>query len=880
MLDTRKHGCLVLLALAVCVKPACAAEKNTASINDDPIVYQPTISFAGFYGTRDNSYSIADALIPVAQHSDRSFFFDARGMMRAYPNNELNVGLAYRWLTHNDSELYGLYMFFDHKRSPLKDNFNQITFGGEWKHANWSLGTNIYIPLGKTQQTLSNDEFAYAEPYQGNKFTIVYGDTTSSEYALTGFDLELGHTIPGLKHMTAYLGAFYFNHKDTKAIAGPRASITYDFSSLLGRSFSWLEHLSVESSYQYDSVRKDIWYTGIRLSIPLGKPRKLPNNPLYRDMTAFIRRDLDVVTENGSRNSPAIACKKDDNTPYIGQIVTTADELNAATTEGSGVDIIAVKGEIDVAGKTYTDSNTEAAVTLLPGQTLTGFSYSFTNNDSGLTHTVDIVNNTHGVTGADPSLTEKGELVLTGSNTGNLLRVATSDSGELSETQLIKNITLTIPEASDSEQQTIFAISNTTGSINRQNNRDSFGHVIIDNVDTNGAMGFSTSSNQGGCLDIQNSTYTIHNLIGRAGAINIVSSASSDISIAAISNNTFNLTNSSPENNAVGLNINYLNGPVTYNTFSDISSNTGTVFGLKTISITSEGSFDNNTFGNLSANAGAAYGVYAQSKMDGSVSNNTFGNISATNANSYGVYVDDTISGNVNNNSFGSIHSQGKYASGVEASDLTSSGSINSNTFESIISDSYESYGISLENMNGTVDSNVFQSISGIDAYAYGIYINQSSGGTLSNNTFTNITSTGSNKSAYGIFVDGALNNTISSNTFSTISSEDNSSYGLYFDGDIANSVDSNTFSAISSGNNTATGLYQSRGNASNIQSRGNGSNITDNIFNTTGSSSRNSIGIQLPTGSSVDSRPLEKNNSFGGNIPSRNKVVIPKDRR
>lgn len=645
---------------------------------------------------------MVDIMVPLAQQADHLLFVDARGLLRKSPVNEVNLGVGYRWLNDDADAMMGVYAYYDYKQSAQKLKYSQLTLGGEYKFGDWSFGSNVYVPLDTSKREISNTPLGEAQKYQGDKFTVMYGDNIITEYALYGIDAEVGYTLPKLPELTAYLGGYYFKHSDSRTIAGPRAALQYDVAPLLGKAFDWVGSLSLETSMQYDAVRNGIFYAGVRLTVPLGSDVKRATG-LQKAMTAFVRRDLDVVTDKETTFENQKLWTKPDGTPYVGKIVTDQAGIAAATTAGSGIDIIGVKGQVAVTGPAFVDSTTEAAVVFLQGQSITGLTYTFTTG--GKTYNTKIVNSRNGISGADASITTRGGLTLQGNNgeVGSLIRVYTENDASVdkTKTQRIEDLVLRVPEAASNAEQTSAVITNVTGQVDAEGNQNSFGDVVIDNIDANGIISFYTDTNRSGQITVQNSQLNVTNSSKYYGVIDLNSEAEGDLKIIGITNN--DIASSSAVGNSLGIYADWLNGPVTGNRFGVIAA-TGVnqpAYGIVGTNLT--GTVSNNTFSSLSG-AGDVTGIGANN-LSGTVSDNTFSTISAGgNAHAIGSV---NFTGTVSNNTFSSISAGGDAYGIIISGDFTA----------------------------GTVSNNTFSNITGT-TNAYGFYAGTSFTGSLTGNTF------------------------------------------------------------------------------------------------------------------------------------------------
>ena len=123
---------------------------------------------------------------------------------------------------------------------------------------------------------------------------------------------------------------------------------------------------------QHDDVRGTLWFAGVGVSIPLGDSSNKKASKWHSAMTTMIRRDLDVVVASTVDGNRTLLTDDNDGDNVMGAWVSNADELAAATAPGTSVDVIAINGEISIAGNAYTGNATEAAIVLQPNQTLVG----------------------------------------------------------------------------------------------------------------------------------------------------------------------------------------------------------------------------------------------------------------------------------------------------------------------------------------------------------------------------------------------------------------------------------------------------------------------------------------------------------------------------
>ena len=516
-----------------------------------------------------------------------------------------------------------------------------------------------------------------------------------------------------------------------------------------------------------------------------------------------MRRDLDVVDQEGTAFDNQGTWTKETGAPYVGKIVSTEAELKALA-QGKAkdveeVDIIGVKRTIDVTGNVFVlnndglTSDTPAAIQLNYGQSITGQGLTFKAND-GKEYTVKIVNSDQGIPGADPGST-RGGITLKGANgkVGHLLQVYTDATATTVDrdrlevrVQRIEDLILRVPENGQDYQGAVgnasgiqsSVISNATGrmtvtaGVDERGNKHSFGHVVIDHINANSNVYLATDADKTGKLRLTASQFTAIEFNTFGAIANIESVAKEDLIIESIDHN--HLVRLTGAGNSVnGLSADYLNGPVTNNYFGPIT-----------------GPGDVN---------GSSSGILAVLGLSSSVSGNTFEHISTVLGSATGVEVGlGDLSGHVINNHFGLITTphtnqvgQNKGAWGVIAGEALS-GSVSGNTFDAIIATS-----------NGKAD---------------GVYVRDSLSGSVTDNVFNHITSNGSNP--IGIY-QGNPNMTINiadinGNRFNVTAVAGFTAYGLRYNTGstpvITNAIRSQFTAANTFGGNIAGGNEISQG--------------------------------------------------------------------
>ena len=757
-MNTCKQGFLSLLLLGGLSLQAFAENRDTWFSDKH---YTGNVTLDAAYGDKQNSHGIVDLLYPLYQRSDAIGFVDIRGMLREGSASEFNLGGGYRWLNDSQTQLYGVYGFYDAKQSVNSKNYTQLTFGGEWKMANYSLGGNVYIPMGTQKNEVSRKQYPQliTNPAQADTFLVSLNDDVLYEYAYQGLDIEAGYQVPQLPGLTTYVGAYHFTHKDADAITGPRLSVEYDVLQHIKQAPSWLDSVDVVANVQHDAVRETLWSIGMRVSIPLGTPTdKRTVTGLQKALTSVVRRDKDIVTSQAMEVENDIFTKAD-GTPFVGKMVTTPDALldvtTRAKTTGLAIDIVAVAGNLSIPGvttpaqgadgllTTATIRNTDAAVVLTDKQILTGGALTLTHN--GNVYSVPVVEQSAALAGA--SATTQGSITLLQEDaaggfvqTGHLLRVGQNNR--------IEDIALIVPAgnaANNQNGQQSAAITNTmgiiqaddtltNGKITYKTNGSNFvpfgsltlqdvtvtgGGMVYLNVDENAATE-STVTIDGGTYNITNPyvgrSYEVgdgdfHDVFTHMGAITLIDQGDGDeFSNHQLSAMTINYQQdvdapSLPEGekswvNVAAISASHLSGEISGNSITATATGARNDVAAIMVSERLTGAIgcDDSLVGTVTCgNTITKVQNSGESDMGG-ISNAAFG-----------IYTGPIESGGrISGNSFGEIAAE--QAFGVHANDLLDGGVIGGNTFNGAITgDEDVAFGIrTFGTVSGTISGNQF----------------------------------------------------------------------------------------------------------------------------------------------------------------------------
>lgn len=352
----------------------------------------PYVDFGGRFGNKRNIGGV-DIFQPLAQSDDTLLFADVRGRFDDQNSREGNAGLGLRHMLSSGWNV-GVYGYYDRRRSPYGNYFNQATFGGELLGRDWDFRVNGYLPFGDTVKTISSITSSTSSSTSTSSAALagtairVTTDTntstmtttrTTQEVAEKGFDAEVGWRVPlwsynADKVLRLYAGGYYFGDGTARDVAGPRLRLDF---TMLKVPYLWDgARLTLGAEWQYDAVRGSQAFATVRLRVPLGAPAAPETRltPQERRMVDPVVRDVDVVapshTTTTTSSSSSTSSQVQTATETAGGKAITV--LSSASTPGANLPA-AVAGaganSVVILSGTFI---TTAATTLASGQTLMG----------------------------------------------------------------------------------------------------------------------------------------------------------------------------------------------------------------------------------------------------------------------------------------------------------------------------------------------------------------------------------------------------------------------------------------------------------------------------------------------------------------------------
>jgi len=248
----------------------------------------------------DRSLGRVSLMYPLWQNTDKMIFSDIRIVFDDNDSFETNFGGGYRRIIRNLSDdskgwIWGLYGFFDRRKTPHDNYFNQGTFGAEILSNNFEVRFNYYLP-GRDSHVAARRNSFTGTGLSGTVVVDNFGVLEAREYALPGFDVEAGYgfDIGEKGKLWLYAGYFNFDRNQTPKISGPRGRIRYEIKDAFGLADTIL---ALGFEIRKDEIRGTDNLFTIGFSIPLGSPparAKGYHRSIDSRMMRPVVRDVDV----------------------------------------------------------------------------------------------------------------------------------------------------------------------------------------------------------------------------------------------------------------------------------------------------------------------------------------------------------------------------------------------------------------------------------------------------------------------------------------------------------------------------------------------------------------------------------------------------------
>lgn len=260
---------------------------------DNP--YRPRLSFYHQTGETlglDDSFTRLSSFVPFGNHdSPWVTFADIQASFLEDGVLGGSFGLGRRYRDQSSDLVYGLSLYYDY-RDGQGNGFQQVSPGAELLGRDWEARANVYLPrLFSDRQALPNqfrDTFLFTDRFQT---------------ALTGFDFEIGASVPALTSLSpwAYGGLYHFQGPTRDSLWGIRGRLEASLSDAASlnlsvqndRLFDTTVAFGVEVRFHGGALLKRRPWGSLREQVT----RKGNRTSLNSRLAAAIRRQSQIVLD-------------------------------------------------------------------------------------------------------------------------------------------------------------------------------------------------------------------------------------------------------------------------------------------------------------------------------------------------------------------------------------------------------------------------------------------------------------------------------------------------------------------------------------------------------------------------------------------------------
>jgi hypothetical protein len=341
---------------------------------------------------------------------DRQLYF---ADVRAFPTVDGtfggNVGFGYRIYNPSLDRVFGISGWYDADgtRDPY---FQQLGLSLETYGRWWDFRTNLYLPIGQTDDQTSLTPISNSTRFVGN--SVVYSELQGYIAAMRGVDMEFGVPIPGKfaedHNVRVYGGWYYFVDDQGDHITGGSARIQANLYQGVDASVE----VTNDNFYDTRAFFSLSWTFG-----PLHRSEVSDPSQQAR-LGEHVTRNYTVLAPTRSQTDPNIvAVDPTTGTPYTFAHVNSAAAAGGTGTINSPFQTITAALGTDAsivfvhANSVFSGSN--ATLVLNPGQALLG-------DGAGLQHALAVTNGTIIL----PHAASSTSLPILESSTGNAITLA------------------------------------------------------------------------------------------------------------------------------------------------------------------------------------------------------------------------------------------------------------------------------------------------------------------------------------------------------------------------------------------------------------------------------------------------------------------------
>jgi hypothetical protein len=216
-------------------------------------------------------------------------FLDLRG--HVFNDGKLagNVGLGERSCLSSINHIFGLYLYYDVRQKDKGLLASDLSPGIELLGKRMEYRLNSYFPVGKHQS--HSYQFGFKKFHQ-NRIILQH----KRKFVMKGADAEVGrHLTESLQH-DFYLGAgpYYFTAK-SGSLWGGKARIYWRYR----------DYLSLEASYSYDHIFKNIVQGTFSLSYPFGPKLTCKEEQILAARAPFAPHRLEIPVVKSKKHRHA-----------------------------------------------------------------------------------------------------------------------------------------------------------------------------------------------------------------------------------------------------------------------------------------------------------------------------------------------------------------------------------------------------------------------------------------------------------------------------------------------------------------------------------------------------------------------------------------------
>ena len=279
-----------------------------------------TIGTTGAYGSDEQSFISADALIDAIRFSDdRVMVGTARGLYHFEKNHqgyEISGGLGFREVLDDDLA-YSIDAIFDHTKTMNDTYHNEVVIAGGYFQNNWGIRANGYIALSKTQDVPNPDTTSRVFILQERNINVL-------EAFGAGFFMN--------RHLEINVGGALSKEISWPAIKAQYIQPVFTIGSheLSMEAFARYDFFSVHKIPNTNSRSRDRFYGGVTLRFTKARaPQKSIRSILAQPMDHFTRDpDAFIMSESVATHLTDIAMIKEAITSPSSTQVTVTNDLS------------------------------------------------------------------------------------------------------------------------------------------------------------------------------------------------------------------------------------------------------------------------------------------------------------------------------------------------------------------------------------------------------------------------------------------------------------------------------------------------------------------------------------------------------------------------